>query len=519
MPNHEAIIENIRKLEGMGLHGDELLAQLEAIGIPRIQGERWVRQAHANEKNSSNAQPAQTNSPFFNEQSSTRTENVMEEKKERTPEPMPSRSYVPPAPPQPLATEKLWEKGILTIVDTKLAQMERLKKEIDDIIEQHVDTHYNAMERKLEALFDAQRELYKFKIDAELNAKTKEVEDILDEKIKEIKTINLTTQEDLQRIKGQKMGIDDAMKGLNEQTHALDVTKKTILHDVGEKLEELQEKVDEMMSETETRVHEVEARATKTLELEEKITSGLGDQMEQQANKILDERIDDLRMDIKKEIIELKKMGADLASKDIQAVIREFSEMNVKLEGSKKEIDAIAEQKTREMDKMMSQKMLEIDKIVNTKMETIVTQKEQSFFKKIEDQTNELSSVKRELGQKLLETETRLQNLDVFQKQFIEILRKSTVEREEVSTILKKKVEAFDAKADEKIAIIDQRLKQLDAVVGELAQLLTQWKNAQGMQGIGTQSLTPPVPPAHEEKTNHTQPKQIKPGFLNTFKK
>ena len=39
-------------------------------------------------------------------------------------------------------------------------------------------------------------------MDAELNAKTKEVEDIFDQ-INEIKSLNLSTQEDLQRIKGQ----------------------------------------------------------------------------------------------------------------------------------------------------------------------------------------------------------------------------------------------------------------------------------------------------------------------------
>ncbi len=480
MPNQEAIIANIKKLEGMGLHGEELLQQLQTIGIPRVQAERWIREAHGS---ANEAPAARNNAPTFFEGKKTPPMNELEEKPS-IPSAMENplhvtRTFTTYAPPAPPAAEKLWEKAILTTIDSKLSQMERLKKEIDDVIEQHVNAHYEAMEKKMEVLFDAQRELFKFKMEAEMDAKTKEIEDILDQKINNIKTLNLSTQEDLQRIKGQKMQVEDVLKEWGERKDALDNVKKTILQDTGEKLEELQEKVDEMVNDTKTRIREVENRATKTLELEEKITSNLGEQMEEQANKILDERINDLRMEIKKEIVELKKMGADLASKDIQTIIKDFQEMNEKMEKAKKEIDAVSEQKTREMDKLVGQKMLEIDKIVNTKMETIVNQKEQSFFKKIDDQANEMTSVKRELGQKILETETRLQNLDAFQKQFIETIRKSNLEREELSNNLKKKLDGFDARADEKIAAVDQHIKQLDSVVGELAQLLAQWKNQQ----------------------------------------
>lgn len=505
MPNQEAIIENIRKLEGMGLHGEELIAQLDQLGIPRTQAERWVREAHRNVTHAQNTTTTATNT------SNPVTRTITYDN------PPPTRSvspaYVPPAPPAqpnaPLATEKLWEKGILAAVDARLTQMERIKKDVDDVIEQHVQAHYNAMEKKLEALFDAQRELYKFKMDAQLNAKTKEVEDILDQKIEEIKSINLSTQEDLQRIKGQKMIIEDLAKDLSDKSSALETTKKAILDDVGGKLEELEEKVNEMVSETETRVHDVENRATKTLELEEKITSNLGVQMEEQANKILEHSVEDLRGEIKREIVELKKLGADLAAKDIQAIVQEFKDANEKMESTKKEIDSLVQMKTREVDKMLETKLLEVDKIVNTKMDTIVKEKEKTFSQKVDTQSMDVNTLKRELSQKLLETETRMQGLDGFQKQFLETLKKSNTEREEVMGILRKKVETFDARADEKISIIDQRLKQLDAVVGELSVLLTQWK---GQQAQNTENAANAAAYAAENKPS------TKKGGLNPFK-
>jgi hypothetical protein len=495
MPNQEAIIENIRKLESMGLHGEELIAQLNQLGIPRTQAERWIKEAHP----AQNTATVTTNQTFRARETPNTLNPVIS-----------STTYVPPAPQAPMATEKLWEKGILATVDAKLSQMERMKKEIDDVLETRVQAHYDSMEKKLEALFDAQRELYKFKMDGQLNAKTKEVEDILDQKIEEIKTLNVSTQENLQRIKGQKMVIEDLAKDLSDKSLALDATKKAIIDDTGQKLEELQEKVDELITGTETRMREVENRATKTLELEEKITSNLSVQMEEQANKIVEEKVEDLRMEIKKEIIELKKLGADLASKDIQGVVEEFKEMNEKMEKTKKGIDALVEQKTREVDQMLEKKLLDVDKIVNTKMETIVKEKEQTFTRKVDTQSMDVNSLKKELAQKLLETETRMQGLDGFQKQFLETLKRNNMEREELVNILKKKIETFDARADEKVAIIDQRLKQLDAVVGELSGLLMQWK---GQQAQNTANASAAATHAAE---NTAPPK--KTGF-NPFKK
>jgi chromosome segregation ATPase len=265
------------------------------------------------------------------------------------------------------------------------------------------------------------------------------------------------------------------------------------------------------MSETEARVQNVENRATKTLELEEKITSNLSVQMEEQANKIVELKVEDLRMEIKKEIVELKKLGADLASKDIQEVVQEFKEMNTKLDKTKKGIDELLEQKTRDIDKAMDQKLNSIDKIVNTKMETIVKEKEQTFTKKVEVNAMDVNSLKRELAQKLLESETRTQALDSLQKQFLETLKKSNAEREELSTMLKKKVETFDARTDEKISIIDQRLKQLDVVVGELGNLLTQLKTQQTASRNTQPSIPQPAPEA-------PRPSQTKRGF-NPFGK
>ncbi|MFH0970015.1 MAG: hypothetical protein V1776_00980 [Candidatus Diapherotrites archaeon] len=455
MPNQEAIVENIRKLKEMGLEDEDLVHELENSGIPKIQAERWVRES----KNlTTNERPHEENI----------TPKLIPPKQETIP------TYSAPRPQESI--EKLWEKGILATVDSKLSQMEKLKKELDDVIEKRVNAHYEVMEKKLETLFQAQRELFRFKMDAQMDAKVKDVEEILNQKIDEIRNINTATQEDLQRIKGQKMIITELVADLSTKTKQLEETRREIMDETAKKLEELQEKIDALLDETDERIRGVEHRATKTLELEEKITIGLTEQVETQANRILEDRVKDLRQEIKDEIIQLKKMGADLSSKDIQATLQEFANINLEMKKTKQDIEGMVLRKSTDIDAALEKKMMDVDKIVNTKMETIVTMKEKDFFKRIEEQAGEMATAQRELGQKLLEGETKIQNLDTYTKQFLETLKKANLEREDQLTDFRKKLEEFESRAGEKMALLESRTKQLDIIVSQLSQLMIQWK-------------------------------------------
>ncbi|MEK6902083.1 MAG: hypothetical protein AABX02_00650, partial [archaeon] len=403
------------------------------------------------------------------------------------PKPYVAPAYSAPAPDKSI--EKLWESGILSTVDSKLAQMEKMKNELDNVIEGKVIEHYVIIEKKMEALFDAQRELFRFKMDAALDSKTKEIEQIFDSKITEIKQMNLATQEDLQRVKGQKMIIQDLVADITTKTESLEQTRRMIIDDATRKLETLQDKVNELVQTTDERVHDVEMRATKTLELEEKITSGLTEQVETQADRILETKVKDLREEMRGEIIQLKKLGADLGAQDIQKTLQDFVQLNKEMETRKAEIDALVTKKSNEMDAMTERKTLDIDKIVNLKMETIVANKEKEFFTKIESESTELQKTHREIGQKILEIETTMQNLDLFKKQFLDIVKKANQEREDETIQLKKKMEAFDGRANEKISLVESRLKQLDLVVGQLSQLLVQMQGQQQSQAAQQQVI------------------------------
>ncbi|MEK6970883.1 MAG: hypothetical protein AABW68_04315 [archaeon] len=491
MPNQDAILANIRKLREMGLDDEELLNELEGMNIPRTQAERWVRQATSKEIHPSElpGMDAPTARP-------ARTQTITVP---NPPQPIPATNPNPPTPDTSIA--KLWEKGILQTVDSKLAQMEKLKKEIDDVLETKVSEHYQVMQKKLEALFDAQRELFRFKMDAQMDAKVKDMDEILNQKIEEIRRLNTATQEDLQRIKGQKMAVTELMEDINGKTTQLDETRRMIMDDASQKLEKLEEKVNELVNKTDERVGEVEQRATKTLEIEQKITQGLSDQMETQANAILEGKVKDLRQEIRDEIVQLKKLGADLASQDIQSTMQEFMRMNAEMKKTKGELEGMLAKKSTDIDQEFDRKMLDVDKIVNTKMETIAASKEKDFFKKVEEQSANMASSQRELGQKIVEAETKLQNVDAYTKQLIETIKKANMEREDQVKSFKEKLSDFEGKADQKMSLLESRTKQVDIVVTQLSELITQWK-VQMEQARPAPPAPPTIPHAAPAKEN-----------------
>ena len=216
MPAQEAIRDNIQKLREMGLDDNAILSELEKIGIPKTQALRWIRQEHEREESEKHThtqkkadhgrKKEETHGIRVEEAEDTPATHARKKHAEKTAEDgsirieeeaereSPRVSLVEnqdrrrnspqeenenartAAPPSP-SIEKLWEKGILATVDANLSQMQKLRSEIDNVIEAKVTEHYRVMEKKLEALFEAQRELFKFKVDAQIDSKIKEVDD------------------------------------------------------------------------------------------------------------------------------------------------------------------------------------------------------------------------------------------------------------------------------------------------------------------------------------------------------
>lgn len=175
--------------------------------------------------------------------------------------------------------------------------------------------------------------------------------------------------------------------------------------------------------------------------------------------------------------------------------------MNAEMKKTKVELEGMLAKKSTDIDQEFDRKMLDVDKIVNTKMETIAASKEKDFFKKVEEQSANMASSQRELGQKIVEAETKLQNVDAYTKQLIETIKKANMEREDQVKSFKEKLSDFEGKADQKMSLLESRTKQVDIVVTQLSELITQWK-VQMEQARPAPPAPPTIPHAAPAKEN-----------------
>ena len=109
----------------------------------------------------------------------------------------------------------------------------------------------------------------------------------------------------------------------------------------------------------------------------------------------------------------------------------------------------------------------------------------------------------------MIEADTIVQNVNMFQRQFVDTIKRTNMEKEEQKSDFKKHVEAFDAKANEKIFPMETRLRQLDEVVGQLSRLISEWA-PQGMQGrVPTLPIHPEPAGENGTKPSATEKKEM----------
>lgn len=527
MASNAVVLEDVKKLLSLGLSKQELMQELGAIGIAPVEAERLYLEA------TGQIPPVQMSNPpkpsTFN--------MVPPVSSTSTPKPTP----VVIAAPQPSdSLEKLWEKGIIATVDAKLSQMESLKKELDSVLDSKINQRMLVQEKKIEILFESQRDLALAKIDAQMASKVKEIDDILSQKIEEIKRINLATQEDLQRIKGQRFIMTDLLTDMTTKTATLDQFRRTLSDDVAKKLDQMQTQVNELLQSSESRLSQAEMKATQTLQLEEKIAAGLAQQVEQQANQILESRVKDLRAQLQTEMSELREIENRLSPEQVQHRISELNKSideqiaRVQSQFSSKEMDAriqkVIEQKQRtllqyldaEVEKMkqdMEEKAKSVQEIVgelnsarasledfaqkqrktiddynhqaNQSLETRIAQINQLVEGKIEGYIDSKErEIMAEVNQQLPQIQSMKAELLERQQNLSRLVADAEAAKSELDSLAQKKLQFIDATIDNKMAtLINAKEKELNARVKEGMDDLSRMRSEITQKSVEVQAL------------------------------
>ena len=86
--------------------------------------------------------------------------------------------------------KQAWEKVVMDTANSRLGEMKTLKKELDAAIEAKVKKGLEAEYRKISALISSKSALLSEKISSDMEGKHKEIDQLLDQRVKEIVRVN-----------------------------------------------------------------------------------------------------------------------------------------------------------------------------------------------------------------------------------------------------------------------------------------------------------------------------------------
>jgi hypothetical protein len=171
--------------------------------------------------------------------------------------------------------EKLWEKGILTIVNQRLQEMKGIQANIDLEMQKRASEIAKKEIDKVNALFEGQRELTVETVNSKLEQKTRDLGKMLDAKVLELKEISKAVKNDIARLEKLQQAQKDGLKQIDERLGELDETKKTLIAEMNSELIKSKSEVEEFLDSSNKKVQETQAMINETLELESSIVDGL----------------------------------------------------------------------------------------------------------------------------------------------------------------------------------------------------------------------------------------------------
>ena len=283
--------------------------------------------------------------------------------------------------------------------------------------------------------------------------------------------------------------LDDKVIGLIEKK------QRSVLSFLEGELEKFRQEVQARASDVKEIVQELEVARDSMQKLVKENESQL-ETFRGKAEKSLQEKISEAQEEIDEKIDARVKEKHDEIMHQVQQDFPQLSQALEDMKGKRVELDKMLDSTRSTLDeytKTLEDKVSHVDAIVNVKMDTLVSSKTKEFDTKLSQNMDEISHTKRELGQKLLEAQSLMQNLNVFKDQFLSTVKQANLDKQDDARVFHQKLDEFSAKSDVKIQEMDTRLRQMDEVVASLATVLDELRAAQAnATGAVPESKLPP---------------------------
>lgn len=285
-----------------------------------------------------------------------------------------------------LDLEQMWKKGIVIAINTKLNEMKKLKEEIEGLMDEKVSNALKKETKQFRVLLESQKDLIVSSNKEVLEQKQKEISFIIDSKINDIKK---QAKELSDYVGIMEQSKEDQQKLLEEIKKTLDDSKKLksqLIVEMNSELIKSKSKAQEFIDKAEFQIKEMDDRINKSLELEKNIAEGLVEEAEQKIEKMTLQKADDLIDKLEIKLNNLSSLEKNINIEEIQTKISLLDQFKKEFLNSMEEninkLNEAIEQvniKNSDVQKELDEKKLVID----AKLEEL-TKFEKTFTDKLE---------------------------------------------------------------------------------------------------------------------------------------
>ena len=287
--------------------------------------------------------------------------------------------------------EQLWKKGIVTAINSKLSEMQKLKDNIDAEINDQVNLGIKKELAQFKVLLDSQKALIVSTNKEALEDKQKEITFIIDSKIAELKKQSAELSKGIEKVQDAKQEQEAAMQKIQTTLDEAKKTKAQLMVEMNSELMKAKSDAQAFIDTSEKHLQELDDRVNKTLQLEKNVADGLVAEAEQKIEKLTIAKADDLieKLEVKVNNIEAmeKKIDPERLEEKIN-ILEEFKKQF--LQNMQENLTQINEAikeiniKNEEADKLLQEKTLAIDAKLEelTKFEKKFTENMENLLKK-----------------------------------------------------------------------------------------------------------------------------------------
>ncbi len=402
-------------------------------------------------------------------------------------EPAPKPAPVPAQAPTPKPTSstsvdlsKVWETGILASVDDKLIEIKKIRKEIDTVLTKKADEIAKKEVDKIQVLFESQQSLFLDKINTQLEAKEKELEVLIDEKIKQMKAISEDIAKQINAIEAAKQKHTEFLKDAESQLKEISETKNKLVSEMNSELIKSKSAQQESIDAANAKVRDIDERVNKTLEVGLSVIDGL----KSGASRKLDEMVSTQLAELSKKI-ESKAGGMGDTEKALEMQIKEKLQEVSRLEAALKtrieQTGKLNEEALKGLSKQINDRIDSKEALLNKRLEVKAANTgsaQKAMEAQIKEHFNEILRLEKTLEERIAKIDKleqavkndfdpatfkqQAEDFESFKKQFIKVIELNVAKFNKAIRVENEKAKALDEQTKKSAEFIDKKIAELE---------------------------------------------------------